>query len=638
MRTTLKRGIARPETNGYASLPPAALSPVRRYGTKRRSPFRLVGKIFLWLLVTALVALGALAGGFWLYINHSLAAVQATSPEARAAERVLDVPVPGQPAVAIVIGYDKRLGKDKNNPPRSDTLMLIRVDPGKETISMLSFPRDLVVDIPGCREQEPFRGRINEAFTACGPRGTLETVKQLTGISVNYMVTVNFRGFNQIVNKVGGVYMDVDRRYFNDNAGRGPGERYATIDLHSGYQHLTGSQALDFVRYRHTDSDIYRNARQQEFVKAFKQQVESFWSLRKIPGVVNAITDNVEVGVGGGKALDPEALYGYAKLLYELPTGNFHQVQIEGLSEVTGAEGASLLAAPQEEVDEAVQMFMAPDAAAAEKATAVATGQKPKRTGPDPQGVTIEVLNGNGVVGSADEAAFALSKRGYRTVNGGNADRFDYFHTTVFYDPARPNGRAAADAIAQLFGDAEVEAGSTTIPLETTLRVIVGQTFHGTIAPVPPDTTPKHEPPAVVADPASVAPLIRRAQRKADFRILVPTLRERSSSLDDEEPLRVYEVEGEDAVRLVYRTAAGEYWGIQQTGWTDAPITRGASLTRKAGGRAYQLYYAGSRLHVVAFEESGALYWVVNTLLNRLSNETMLAIAKGLKPLRKSQK
>jgi hypothetical protein len=249
--------------------------------------------------------------------------------------------------------------------------------------------------------------------------------------------------------------------------------------------------------------------------------------------------------------------------------------------------------------------------------------------------VTIEVLNGNGVVGSANDGAYVLAKRGYRTVNGGNADRFDYFHTTVLYDPARGDGRAAAKAVAGLFGDAQVEPAPAANPLETTLRVIVGQTFHGTIAPAQPDTTPKHEPPAVVADSASVTPLLRRAQRRVNFRLLVPTLREKSSSLDDQEPLRVYELEGDDAVRLVYRTATGEYWGVQQTRWTDAPVTRGASLTRKAGGREYGLYYAGSRLHVVTFEENGALYWVVNTLLNRLSNETMLAIAKGLKPLRR---
>ncbi len=94
---------------------------------------------------------------------------------------------------------------------------------------------------------------------------------------------------------MGGVYMDVDRRYFNDNAGLGYGQTYDRIDLHPGYQRLDGVQALDYVRYRHTDSDLYRNARQQEFVKAFKQQVSSFSSVTKIPAIVRTVTQNVEV-------------------------------------------------------------------------------------------------------------------------------------------------------------------------------------------------------------------------------------------------------------------------------------------------------------------------------------------------------
>ena len=73
------------------------------------------------------------------------------------------------------------------------------------------------------------------------------------------------------------------------------GSRYATIDVRSGYQRLTGDDALSFVRFRHTDSDLYRLARQQSFVKAMKQQVAASWSLTKIPGIVNTITDNVDV-------------------------------------------------------------------------------------------------------------------------------------------------------------------------------------------------------------------------------------------------------------------------------------------------------------------------------------------------------
>src|SRR5688572_23471445 len=229
MRTTLKRGTGRGEANGngHASVPPGLLTPVTRYRRPRRGAMHLLGRIFLWVFIVVFVAAGALAGGAWLFINQSISAVAASSPEVKAAERILDVPVPGQPTTAIVIGYDKRLGADRGMEARSDTVMLLRADPGADSISMLSFPRDLIVDIPACRGHPPFRGRINEAYTYCGPKGTLETVKALTGIPINYMITVNFIGFREIVNKVGGVYLDIDRRYFNDNSGLGLGETYA---------------------------------------------------------------------------------------------------------------------------------------------------------------------------------------------------------------------------------------------------------------------------------------------------------------------------------------------------------------------------------------------------------------------------
>ena len=288
------------------------------------------------------------------------------------------MPTPDQPTVALVIGYDKRLGPESSIGSRSDTVMLLRADPQKKVISMMSFPRDLVVSIPGCAGQLPFSGRINEAYTYCGPRGTLKTVKELTGIPINYIITVNFIGFRDIVDKLGGVYLDVDHRYFNDNSN---GENYATIDLHSGYQHLTGKQALDYVRFRHTDSDLYRVVRQQSFVKAMKQQIAANWSVTRIPGIVNTITKNVEVGVGGGKTLDVPTLYEYANLAYGLPSGNFQQVQIENIS------GYNELSASQTSIDDAVNNFMNPDVSAPEKAATAALGEKPRQqqdTGPRP--------------------------------------------------------------------------------------------------------------------------------------------------------------------------------------------------------------------------------------------------------------
>ena len=99
------------------------------------------------------------------------------------------------------------------------------------------------------------------------------------------------------------------------------------------------------------------------------------------------------------------------------------------------------------------------------------------------------------------------------------------------------------------------------------------------------------------------------------------------------EPSRRYRIGKHDAFRLVYRTAGNEYWGIEQVNWADPPILDGASLTQKIKGREYSLYFDGSKLHMIAFQQDGASYWVMNTLLNRLSNETMLAIAKSLRPL-----
>ena len=627
MRTTLKRGTGRVDGDGQGPVTLTALTPMTRYQPKRRGPFRLVGKVLLWILIVLLVAVGALAGGAWLFINESVSAVRAHSPEVKAAEQELVAALPHQPTVALVLGYDLRThGVDAGGSSRSDTIMLLRADPDKKVVSMLSFPRDLIVNIPGCRGTGPFTGRINEAYTYCGPKGTLSTVKALTHIPINYIITVNFKGFTQIVDKLGGVYMDIDHRYLNDNSSGGP--TYATIDLHSGYQKLNGDDALSFVRFRHTDSDFYRLARQQSFVKAMKQRIATSLSLTKIPGIVNTITDNVEVGVGGGKALKVSTLIGYAKLVYGLPSGNFQQVHIEGIT------GYNELSTSQASIDEAVDSFLNPDVDAPEKAATAALGHKIKQdTGPPPSEVSIEVLNGNGIAGAADDAAYRLSQRGYRVVNGGNADNFKYFESQIYYDPTSPDSEAAAKQLADLFGDAQAVPVASGVELTTTVKLVVGQTFHGTLTPGPKDATPEHTAPTITRDTTSAEPYLRAARKKVGFQLFAPTVRDINSSLDSFEPARAYKVSGHGAFRLTYRTAANEYWGIQELGWDEPPILDGPSVTQTIKGRQYFLYFSGAKLHLVAFRLNGASYWVVNTLLDRLSNETMLAIARGLRPL-----
>ncbi len=188
-------------------------------------------------------------------------------------EAELPAPEPGGPRTQLVLGSDRRaktatdakLGQE----PNSDTIVLVRLDPKLERIAVLSLPRDLAVTIPGYADG----AKINHAYKEGGARLTLKTVKHLfasaTGepFVINSVIDVNFNGFQRAVNYVKGVYVDVDRRYYNP-----PNSGFAAIDIKAGYQRLVGSDALAYVRYRHADSDLFRSARQQDFLRMAANQ------------------------------------------------------------------------------------------------------------------------------------------------------------------------------------------------------------------------------------------------------------------------------------------------------------------------------------------------------------------------------
>jgi hypothetical protein len=120
------------------------------------------------------------------------------------------------------------------------------------------------------------------------------------------------------------------------------------------------------------------------------------------------------------------------------------------------------------------------------------------------------------------------------------------------------------------------------------------------------------------------------------FRLEVPRFVASFSKLEFDAPIRAYNIKkGYKAVRMTFATGLNEYWGIQETNWNEAPALADASFTHRIRGREFSLYYSGAHLHMVVLRENGATYWVVNTILDSLSNETMLAIARGLQPLPK---
>ena len=643
MRTTLKRGVGRGaglNGNGRVVFPPAAASTVTHYQQPpppRRSGIGLVGKILLFTLLTLIALAAGVAGGAYLYFHQSVATVRAHTPDVIRAEKSLDIPVAHHAAIALVIGYDHRAGTSASDPSRSDTIMLVRADPVTNSISLLSFPRDLGVPIY-CGATPITVDRINSAYARCGAKGTLLTVKHLTNLKINYLITVNFHGFKEVVDQLGGVWMDVDRRYYNHNTGASY-DNYANIDLQPGYQKLTGGQALDFVRFRHTDDDYHRLARQQEFVRAFKEQVAQSFSLTSLPHLVDAVVNNIEVAEGGHKLQGSEVL-SYAFFAQNLPGGHFFQPKIEGVS------GASVTSAPTGAIQQAVGQFENPDVQSSKAANAAALGKHLKSKAPPPSKVSVLALNGNGVPGAAANASYLLAQRGYVTVvppGQIKADApADVFHSQIYYDPRKPRSHAAALAMLPLLQPAKV----SPLPRSAKLRaldpgamvvVVLGQTFHGTLAPIPTSNAPQHQPPYVRLDPSVGTSLLDPLKARAGFPLQVPTVLERSSYADSyngDVAARLYPiVKGHKAVRLVFRTGAGEYWGVQESDWNGAPVLADKSFRHDIGGREFDLYYAGSHLHMAVLQTKTGNYWVVNTLLDSLSNETMLAIAKGLKPL-----
>jgi LCP family protein required for cell wall assembly len=650
MRTTLKRGVGRgapfeaaANGNGKAVFPPGTISSVTRYRQPpppARTGLGLFGRILLvtFLVVTSLGL--SVAGGAYLYADKTVNELRARTPDVVAAQKSLHVPKANQPAIALVIGYDHRAGTEASNPSLSDTLMLIRADPQSKTISLLSFPRDLDVPIY-CSERGPpvSTDRINSAYSRCKSRGTLFTVEKLTDLPVNYLITVNFHGFKQVVDKLGGVWMDVDRRYYNRNTGSSL-NNYANINLQPGYQKLGGGQALDFVRFRHTDSDLYRVARQQAFVRGFREQVKANFSAYKVPSLVHTIAGNIEIAEGG-HPVSLNQIASYALFAYGLPTGHLFQDRIENVVCGLGCQASST------DIQKAVQDFTNPDVGSSKAANAAALGQKVKQKAPPPSSVSVTVLNGSGVAGIAANTSYVLDQRGYQMLTPPNniqadAPRQNYFHSVIYYDPAQKRSKAAAIALQDLMQPAEVARLPRTPGLlardpGSMLLVVLGTAFHGNIATLPERVTPKHQPAYVRFDRSQAEPLLTPLAKKVKFRLMVPTILERSSYPDrliGDKPVRYYYIQGRSkAVRLVFKTAGNEFWGVQETDWADAPALADKSFRHSLGGREFDFYYNGSKLHMVVLHKGAASYWVVNTLRDSLSNETMIAIAKGLKPL-----
>jgi polyisoprenyl-teichoic acid--peptidoglycan teichoic acid transferase len=230
-------------------------------------PKRYWWRFTLASFVIVLVSAGAVAASGLIYIESIANALSHNDVLQNKVERFLAKTSGGDAQNILILGSDKRASEEEE-AGRSDTTMLLRLDPDNDAIALMSIPRDLKVEIPGVGTE-----KFSSAYAYGGPKLTLQVVKELTGLQINHIVNVDFLGFVRAVYAIGCVYVDVDRRYYHSNVGVAPSEQYSEINVQPGYQLMCGKRALEYVRYRHTDTDIVRAARQQDFLSAARQRV-----------------------------------------------------------------------------------------------------------------------------------------------------------------------------------------------------------------------------------------------------------------------------------------------------------------------------------------------------------------------------
>ena len=450
----------------------------------------------------------------------------------------------GGPKTFLILGTDRRVGAkdsyDRENPPRSDTILLVRFDPGQGQTSVMSIPRDLMVDITAKSGQVYAREKINAAYTIGNRLGATrggmvlaaETIEHevFPGLKINGIVDVSFQGFIKVVDTLGCAYVNVDRRYYNQNVGSTE-TNYSSINLQPGYQKLCYENALDYVRYRHTDSDFVRVARQQDFLRALREQIDPSNELGQIDTVAKAV----------GRAI-ATTFHASASELIEL---------------------SKLIAFSQ---------------------------GKPLR-----------------------QVKFRTSNVDFQGANGGS------------YVTSTP----------------EIEQA-------TLAEFLHGREQAGVPAPKPP-TRKRHahsshgggsgfSPRALGLYPTSPAGNSEavKAAVEVPFGVLYPRLQTGQS---EQQQVRAYTLADQQghahhAYVVVWRqNTIGGYYDFEGSDWLNPPLFAHARI-QSIDGRAYRMVDDGAHIHVIGWRSGRVLYWLTNTLLEELSNQQMIQLAKSAQPLR----
>ena len=269
-------------------------------------------------------------------------------------ELVLETPEPHEPTPTPLPSWDGTerinillLGVDttpervaQGDPPRSDTMILVSIDPVTKQVGMLPIPRDLLVTIPGYGDD-----KINAAYAYgaqsefTGPGLVRATIEYNFGIPIHYFAEVDFQGFIKIVDTLGGVTVDVPAP-IKDDEHPAEGFNYTRLYFPTGLQHMDGRTALRYVRTRHDDNDLARGARQQQVLKALRQQAIQLELITRVAELIDELGGTVRTD------LRPRDVLALARLGVEIEDKDIHSYSLQGaLSDYWAPNGVYYLVA-----------------------------------------------------------------------------------------------------------------------------------------------------------------------------------------------------------------------------------------------------------------------------------------------------
>lgn len=379
-------------------------------------------------------------------------------------------PEPAQLLSILLLGTDER--PDEYGPTRTDTMILLSINPDTGAMGMLSLPRDLWVPIPGLGVTT----KINTAYMlgelqdypGGGPQLAKDTVSSFVGRPVDYFVRVNFDGFREIIDLIGGVTVEVPNT-IHDEEYPTPDYGVETFHIDAGTHHLDGETALKYARTRHNDGDYSRARRQQDIIRAVAQQVLNAGMipqlLAKAPQLLATMQNSIETDIPIATGIE------LAQRFQNRAASDVQQLVLDNRygEETFSSEGAWILLPDRTRVRTALNAFYA--------AIETPSGAQPVALA-DPKSVRIEILNGTTSPNAAARTAALLQQQGWQIASIGDADRSDYAQSIVI-------NYGVADAVAaEVSTDLNLEPAQAQInglaasaPVD--IRIVVGRDLLG---------------------------------------------------------------------------------------------------------------------------------------------------------------